>query len=118
MKNNTLILLSIVMISCMTLSACGGGGGGEGGVVVIEPILPTLPNDVTPPPVVATTASFETAEYNQNYALDAMNASSAYARGATGDGILVAVIDSGVRTKNGFFTSLFFVFIFVFPDLF
>ncbi|RMD62168.1 MAG: hypothetical protein D6826_08080, partial [Alphaproteobacteria bacterium] len=40
--------------------------------------------------------TFETAEYAASSALDNIRASAAYARGATGKGIKVAVIDSGV----------------------
>ncbi|MEM7653062.1 MAG: S8 family peptidase, partial [Pseudomonadota bacterium] len=44
----------------------------------------------------ATAADFETTEYFASGTLSVINASSAYARGATGEGIVVAVIDSGV----------------------
>ncbi|MGP1275781.1 MAG: S8 family peptidase [Caulobacterales bacterium] len=44
--------------------------------------------------------SFETAEYNRQYGLGLINASNAYARGATGAGILVSVIDSGANQSH------------------
>lgn len=40
--------------------------------------------------------SFETLEYGNQYGLAAINASSAYARGGTGSGVVVAVADTGV----------------------
>jgi hypothetical protein len=56
----------------------GGGGGGSGG-------------DVTQPP-----QAFETEEYRASYGLGAIAASSAYGAGATGRGVRVAVIDTGI----------------------
>ena len=59
-------------------SACGGGGGG-GGSAGARPA-----------------SFFETTEYRANRGLDVLGASSAYAAGATGQGVRVAVIDTGV----------------------
>ncbi len=98
MKNNNLGLLFTLMILSLILSACGGGGGG-GGEVAPQP-EPTAFVHPTPPPLVADSVDFETAEYNRNYALDVLNASDAYAHGATGNSILVAVIDSGVLADH------------------
>ena len=46
------------------------------------------------------TAVWETAEYNANYGLGAINASTAYARGFTGDGVTVSVLDSPFDTNH------------------
>ncbi len=46
------------------------------------------------------TAVWETTEYNANYGLGALNASTAYARGYTGDGVTVAVLDSPFDTDH------------------
>jgi flagellin-like hook-associated protein FlgL len=46
------------------------------------------------------TATFEDAEYFRSYGLSAINASTAYARGGTGSGITVAVIDTGVDVDH------------------
>ena len=46
------------------------------------------------------TAVWETAEYNANYGLGAINASTAYARGYTGDGVTVSVLDSPFDTDH------------------
>ena len=56
----------------MILVACGGGGGGGGSS------SSTL-----------TASDFETTEYNKQYGLGSINASTAYARGYTGSGITV-----------------------------
>lgn len=69
------------IVACGALllsSACTSGGGGGG-------------DDAPLPP-----AAFETKEYRASYGLGAINASSAYAAGATGSGVRVAVIDTGI----------------------
>ncbi|WP_138379258.1 S8 family peptidase [Luteithermobacter gelatinilyticus] len=74
------------------VSACGGGGGG----------MPGLSTPVVPPDNTGPTASpdpdidYDTVEYRDNYGLDQIGAISAYEAGATGEGITVAVIDSGI----------------------
>ena len=44
--------------------------------------------------------SFETSEYYSNWGLEKINASAAYARGATGEGTLIGIMDSGVDTSH------------------
>lgn len=61
----------------------GGSGGGSGG------------SDEN-----LDTAVWETAEYNANYGLGSINASTAYARGYTGDGVTVSVLDSPFDTDH------------------
>lgn len=63
-------------------AAAGGGGSTDTGNGITGPVLEPL--------------DFETAEYTDGRGLDAINASSAYARGVSGNGIVVAVLDSGV----------------------
>lgn len=45
-------------------------------------------------------ADFETTEYTNQYGLAAINASTAYARGANGAGVKVAVIDTGLLVTH------------------
>ncbi|WP_181049238.1 S8 family peptidase, partial [Methylobacterium sp. 190mf] len=47
-----------------------------------------------------TAAQFDTPEYRADWGLSAINAATAYARGFTGLGVLVAVIDSGIDPTN------------------
>ena len=63
------------------LAGCGGGGGGgsSSGSITNQP-----------------RSFFETTEYFANRGLGAINASSAYAAGATGSGVLVGLIDTGI----------------------
>ncbi|MDP4025364.1 S8 family serine peptidase [Methylobacterium sp. NEAU 140] len=47
-----------------------------------------------------TAADFDTPEYRADYGLAQINAATAYARGFTGLGVLVAVYDSGIDANN------------------
>jgi Subtilase family len=76
--------------SLMTMAACGGGGGGSGASTSTPPSSP-----ITTPTKPAT-PSITSAEYTQNYGLAAIHAEAAWQAGATGSGVTVAVIDSGV----------------------
>ena len=76
------------MLFAVALTGCGGGsgggvaGGGGGG-----------PAPLAPP---AAPASFETAEFFLNGSLDQINAQEAYATGTSGQGVTVAVVDTGI----------------------
>ena len=50
-------------------------------------------------------SSFETAEYNSQYGLRNINASSVYQYGGVGDGVTVAVFDSGIRASHEAFAG-------------
>lgn len=69
---STLVLAGV--LAGAAVAASGGGGGGSSSVP----------------------ADFETTEYNNQWGLGAINASTAYADGYSGSGITVAVIDTGV----------------------
>ncbi len=81
-------------------AALGGGGGGGDGAPPPPPgdgAPPPPPGDGAPPPPPAPSpGDFETGEYNAQEGLGLINASDAYARGLTGAGIIVAVIDTGL----------------------
>ena len=69
----------------------GGGGGGGGPSVSFTTVLPpTAPGWETDP------ADWDTAEHDADYSKSQINASAAYVRGGTGEGIKVGVIDGGV----------------------
>ena len=89
-KLRSLILLSLF------LTSCGGGGG--------SPLLPSkiplqennnieagIQTDRYIPKEV-----FETPEYKSQWGLEAINASSAYSLGGTGNGIVVGVVDEAL----------------------
>jgi len=98
----------------VTLYGCGGGGGGQKSAdsgIQIPP--PTSNQDNSKPPwdsfadqiqdpsnLNESATEFETEEYDAMGALAMINASSAYARGATGSGVTVGVVDSGVYEEH------------------
>ena len=94
-QNRTLALVLFTLISC----GGGGGGGSNNSPVVAQ--TPTPP--ATPP-----TLSFDELkdqyegyyEYQSQWGLDIINASSAYARGATGAGITIGITDSGLDNTH------------------
>ena len=104
MKNK--FQLFILLISLLSLTACGGGGGGGGGAAGGGVGTGTVTNCSD------TGTAFQTYEYyntgsdlgssgaGNDSPLQYVCASSAYARGATGDGIQVAVVDTGVRATH------------------
>jgi hypothetical protein len=93
------------LVIAFGLTACGGSGGG-GGVSTIPsaPATPTptpIPTPTptpTPSPVTTPTGvNYDTSEYqNSTYSVDA-NAIAAYNAGATGQGIKIGIVDSGVN---------------------
>ena len=64
-------------------------------------VLPLLLTGCLTPPVQPSIdpASFETPEYQAQKALAIVNASALYARGGTGQGVAVALVDSGLNDK-------------------
>lgn len=89
-RNSSFYLAPI--IASLSLAACSGSPsrsssiGGGGGVTP------------TPPPPVVT--NYDTVEYRNNYGLDQIHAIVAYEADATGQGVTVAVIDSGIDVDN------------------
>ncbi|MDA9904398.1 S8 family serine peptidase [Hyphomicrobiales bacterium] len=93
MKTNK---LAIIVFLTLFLAGCGGGGGSpklpyntplkENNNVIKEVQI----NFYTPKEV------FETPEYMSQWGLESINASTAYSLGATGDGIVVGVIDEAL----------------------
>ena len=94
-QNRTLALVLFTLISCG-----GGGGGGSDNTPVVSQ-TPTPPS--TPPSL-----SFDELkdqyegyyEYQSQWGLNMVNASSAYARGATGAGITIGITDSGLDNSH------------------
>jgi hypothetical protein len=83
----------------LVLAACGGGGGGGGGIgptppppAITPPPTPPPPAPPPPPPV-----NFDTAEYQRSNGAVSSGAITAWQDGATGQGVKIAVIDSGIN---------------------
>lgn len=83
--NGSLFKSTSTLVLAMMLSSCGGGAAPA-------PTTPDTPPPPPPPPVVLP-SEFETAEYEIDWTLDAINASEAYAKGFTGEGAIVGFVD-------------------------
>lgn len=92
--------------SLALLAACGGGGGGPT-VSAPPPVTPTpsptptpTPTPTPPPaaafPVVAPPQAFNTPEFRRSDGPGQHNAASAWDDGFTGDGVTIAVVDTGI----------------------
>lgn len=86
------------------LAACGGGGGNDGisSTPAPQPTpvptpapVPTPTPTPTPPPV-----NFRTAEFDRSDGPDQHGAIAAWQRGATGRGVTIAVVDTGIDRDN------------------
>lgn len=90
------------------LSACGGGGVNSTPAPTPTPTPVPTPTPAptptpTPAPTPTPTAGFDTAEYRATVGAVSASALSAYQRGATGAGIGVAVIDTGIDLQSSEF---------------
>ncbi|HYG27660.1 MAG TPA: S8 family peptidase [Caulobacteraceae bacterium] len=90
-------------LASLLLAACGGGGGGGGpGDGITTPAPPSPPPPPPPPPPLSPTSPASappdatSAEYKRNWGLGAVGAATPFNQGATGKGVTVAVIDTGV----------------------
>ncbi|MFL6768636.1 MAG: S8 family peptidase [Sphingomicrobium sp.] len=88
----------------LTLSACGAGGGGGGGVGSTPPppsnFTPpptTTPPPPPPPPPPPAGTNFDTSEYERSNGALSSGAITAWQKGATGRGVKLAVVDSGIN---------------------
>ena len=90
----------LLSAGCMALAACGGAGGS------VTPVSQT-PAAVTPAPTPAPPAaiSYDTAEYRRSTATLGSAAITAWQAGATGRGITIAFVDSGIDTGSAEFAG-------------
>lgn len=92
------------IIFALSLSACGGSGGGVSSTPPPSPpvvVAPPPPPPSPPPP----TTNFATAEFNRSDGPSYHGAVTAYQAGATGSGITVGVIDSGIDPNSHEFSG-------------
>ena len=94
--------IGLVAVLTVSLSACGGGGG-----VAAIPPPPTksAPTSPPPPPPPATPTDYDTQEYRSSNYATAAGAITAYQAGATGAGVKIGVVDSGINPKLSEFTG-------------
>lgn len=88
------------------LTACGGGGGGGGGSSSSSTLTPVVTYSSAWTVSAGDADVFRTSEYQSQWGLEAINAAQAYAvldknsKTNAGDGIIIGVVDSGVRTDH------------------
>ncbi|HEX8400448.1 MAG TPA: S8 family peptidase [Allosphingosinicella sp.] len=93
-----LLLSSCVFV--IALSGCGGGGGGTGARPAPISDLPPPPPPPPPAPAPSPTPSsvnYNDTEYSRSNGAVAANAISAYNAGGRGQGVKIAVLDSGIN---------------------
>ena len=90
------------VIFALALSACGGGGGVNSTPPPppAPPVVAPPPAPPPPPPPPPITTNFATAEFNRSDGPGFHNAITAYQAGATGAGVTVGVIDSGIDPNS------------------
>ncbi len=86
---------TVLLLTC--LAACGGGGGVTS--------TPTPVNTTPVTPVTPTPTSFDTSEYRRSNGAVQAQAITAYQAGASGAGVIAAVIDSGVDPTSAEFAG-------------
>lgn len=102
-------MAGMLLLALMT-SACGGGGGGVNSTptppdTITQPEPPVDPTPAPPAPVVPPTVNYNDAEYARSNAAVAADALTAYNAGATGAGVKIAILDSGLTDPSGQFTG-------------
>ena len=84
--------------SGLALTACGGAGGS--GPTPISSAPAALAPPPTPPPAPTPTFNYDTAEYRRSTAAAQSGAITAWQSGATGQGITIGFIDSGINANS------------------
>ncbi|MCW2410704.1 MULTISPECIES: S8 family serine peptidase [unclassified Sphingobium] len=95
------------VVALLTLAGCGGGGGALNSTPTPAP-APTPTPTPTPAPTPAPTPStvnYDTSEYRNSSGLPYHGAITAYQAGASGAGVTVGVVDSGLSDPTGEFTG-------------
>jgi subtilisin family serine protease len=98
-------LLAGLVLPLSTLAACGGGESGGSVASTPTPTPVSVTSSATPTPTPTPAVNYDTAEYRRSNAAAQAQALTAYNAGATGAGVLVGVIDSGVDTTSSEFTG-------------
>ena len=91
---------SLTLIFCIALAACGGGGG-----VNSTPTPSPSPTPTPSPSPTPTAINFDTAEYRRSNGAVFHEAITAWQEGASGEGVTVGVIDTGIDIPNPEFSG-------------
>jgi subtilisin family serine protease len=96
-SNNSLFKYTQIITFIIVLSSCSGGGGGS----MQNPVSNTNSPPTTGPTYEELKAQYESNyEYQQQYGLGLIKASSAYAKGATGKNVIIGITDSGLDDNH------------------
>jgi len=93
MKICVLLIQSVALAAILMTTGCGGGGGVNSAPTPAPAPIPTPTPTPTPIP---TPTVYDTEEYRATVGAVSMNALTAYEHGATGAGIKVGVVDTGI----------------------
>ncbi len=99
-----ILLIGTTLPALLMLGACGGGSGG-GAVSSTPPPPPIAPPPPPPPPPPPTGTNFDTTEFRRSNAVVQSGALAAYNAGASGSGVVAAVIDSGIDANSAEFAG-------------
>lgn len=103
---------AVLTIAVFLLTACGGGGGTRPSTLVPAPVPAAAPLQLThslwlspprslvPDPETRRIEFRSADEFRNQPALALINADYAYARGATGEGVTLGVIDTGINREH------------------
>ncbi len=92
------------LVALLLLGGCGGDGGSSPAPIPAPAPAPT-PAPVPTPVPTPTPSIYDTAEYRQSNGAVQANALAAYDAGASGAGVIVATIDSGIDQASAEFTG-------------
>lgn len=94
------LLRSAALAGLFAAAGCSGGGGGGGVGTPPPPVAPAPTPAPAPAPTPTPSVDYDTSEYRATAGAVSMNALAAYSHGATGAGVKVGVIDSGIATAS------------------
>ena len=95
---------ALPVLAAGLLAGCGGGGGGI--TSTPPPVVAPAPTPTpVPSPISPVATNFDTGEYRRSNAVVSSQAIGAYRAGATGAGVVAAVIDSGVNPESAEFAG-------------
>ncbi|MEO0411387.1 MAG: S8 family peptidase [Pseudomonadota bacterium] len=100
MRAQSSLMVGALALTSALLTGCGGSGGAATNILPSAPTTQAATPTPTPTPV-----SFNTAEYRRSNGLDNINAIPAYEAGGTGEGVIIAIIDSGIDSASLEFTG-------------
>ncbi len=104
-KRRTVQSKSALCATLALLTACGGGGGGGGVNSTPTPSPSPAPAPAPAPTPAPAAINFNTPEYQRSNAAMFGKAITAWQDGATGQGVSVGIIDSGIDRSSPEFTG-------------